>query len=521
MAPIKAIVLALLAITPVAFSQSSYGGSSCSATLTASYAAPSVASGYTAMLVAQNLTKPRGIKFDSAGNLLVVEQNVGISVLTPNSGDCPGFSSRKRIITDSTLNHGIEVKHNSSGDWLLASSTEAVYLWNYSPSSQSNTSAPQTIVSNMTGTDHTTRTLLLTQKAEGFLVVTRGSLENLDATAADESTGVSQVKAFEISDTISSPYKYDTDGILLGWGLRNEVGVDEDPVTGNIYGVENSADQITRDGQDIHENNPGEELNFLGNLNNDSVTVSGDRNYGYPSCLAAWSPGDIPNFNGSVGTQFAIDFPNGTNATDASCAQHTAPRLTFQAHMAPLDILFNPSGTAAWITFHGSWNRDVPSGYKLSVVKFANGEPTEPSTTTTSLLDIVTNQNNSACPNGCFRPVGLAWDSQGRLFMSSDSTGEIYAIYPSDGSPASTVGSNSSTSLPNATTPATSSSPTSSTSPSASSTTSAATSSVATSTAAEVLPCEEEPPAYTIPLQAAIHHLPKPSRHPIIHNDRD
>lgn len=137
--------------------------------------------------------------------------------------------------------------------------------------------------------------------------------------------------------------------------------------------------------------------------------------------------------------------------------------------MAPLDILFNPSGTAAWITFHGSWNRDEPSGYKLSVVRFANGEPTEPSNSTTALLDVVTNQNNSVCPSGCFRPVALAWDSKGRLFMSSDATGEIYAIYPNDGSPTASVGSNSTTSLPNATYPATSTSPSSA--PAASSTT--------------------------------------------------
>jgi hypothetical protein len=47
------------------------------------------------------------------------------------------------------------------------------------------------------------------------------------------------------------------------------------------------------------------------------------------------------------------------------------------------------------------------------------------------------NPDNSACPDGCFRPVGLAWDSNGRLFMSSDATGEIYMIIRSDGTPTS------------------------------------------------------------------------------------
>lgn len=83
------------------------------------------------------------------------------------------------------------------------------------------------------------------------------------------------------------------------------------------------------------------------------------------------------------------------------------------------------------------------SGYKLSIVKFANGEPVEPSTSKTAVIDIVSNHDISQCyePNKCFRPVGLAWDSKGRLFMSSDETGEIYAISRADGKSINTGGS--------------------------------------------------------------------------------
>ena len=34
----------------------------------------------------------------------------------------------------------------------------------------------------------------------------------------------------------------------------------------------------------------------------------------------------------------------------------------------------------------------------------------------------------TACPDGCFRPVALAFDSKGRLFGTSDSTGEVRTI---------------------------------------------------------------------------------------------
>ena len=78
-------------------------------------------------------------------------------------------------------------------------------------------------------------------------------------------------------------------------------------------------------------------------------------------------------------------------------------------------------------------NKDDPDGYLLYAVSFANGSPTEPSNSTTAVVPILSNADNRKCPNGCFRPVGLAWDSKGRLFMSSDRTGEIYVIGKDDG----------------------------------------------------------------------------------------
>lgn len=49
------------------------------------------------------------------------------------------------------------------------------------------------------------------------------------------------------------------------------------------------------------------------------------------------------------------------------------------------------------------------------------------------------NKDLSACPGQCFRPVGLAWDAQNRLFMTSDSTGEIYILRQDDATPTSTT----------------------------------------------------------------------------------
>jgi glucose/arabinose dehydrogenase len=180
-------------------------------------------------------------------------------------------------------------------------------------------------------------------------------MSNLDPAALDPSTGVSQIKAFNLSNMTDTPYSFTEDGVMLGWGLRNSVGMAEEPVTGAIYSVENSVDNFERAGETIYQNNPGEELNFHGYVNGTQTPEQGG-NHGYPSCYAAWDVNDIPERDGvEVGMQIAIGDQNDT-VNDQFCREERVPpRLTFAAHMAPLDIKFNSNGTAAWVSFHGSW----------------------------------------------------------------------------------------------------------------------------------------------------------------------
>ena len=202
-------------------------------------------------------------------------------------------------------------------------------------------------------------------------------------------------------------------------------------------------DNLSKNNVDIHNTNPCEELNYHGTLNATSPETGA--NYGYPDCFAAWDPSVIPNnANIKVGTQFAI----GTNS-DAPCANRVAPKLCFPAHTAPLGVRFNPNSTAAYISFHGSWyvlrqhlllnmtttdtpgrNRSPPDGYRLSKIVFdpSTGMPTELSTSNKAAINVMSNPNNANCPNRCFRPADVAFDNKGRLFMTSDTTNEVWVI---------------------------------------------------------------------------------------------
>jgi glucose/arabinose dehydrogenase len=351
------------------------------------------------------------------------------------------FGLDVNVTDECQLNHGLALSQD--GRTLYASSANAVYSWDYDGAEGRNTSAPRTLVSDFGSDDgHVTRTLLLSQAVPGMLLVSRGSGPNVDPEALDKSTAISTIKAFNISNATNAGYSYINDGLLMGWGLRNSVGVAEDPASGAIYSVENSVDNIERNGELIKEDNPGEELNFHGYLNGTSTAQQGS-NYGYPSCYAAWNVSAIPsNTDITVGSQFAVGNLTSPSDADSQCRNdHTPPRLTFAAHMAPLDIKFNANGTGAWVTFHGSWNRDEPQGYKVSFVPFNGaGEPTAPADSLTGTVDVVTNRDVGLCPDACIRPAGLAWDGQGRLWFSSDSTGEIYVVTAKDGSGIAGVG---------------------------------------------------------------------------------
>lgn len=224
------------------------------------------------------------------------------------------------------LTHGLALSPDESV--LYVSTSDEVYAYSYNVSNSSVSSNRSILVTGMQGSDHTTRTILYPQHVSNTLVVSRGSTSNFDIGATSISTGISQVRAFALNGSTKTPYDYGTSGLLLGSGLRNDVGVVEHPTTGGIWSVENSIDQLSRNGVDIHQNNPGEELNFLGYLNGTKEQTQGT-DFGYPYCYTAWNPSEMPdNGNITVGTPFAS-----ASSNDSMCAGTTAPRLTFQAHM--------------------------------------------------------------------------------------------------------------------------------------------------------------------------------------------
>ena len=109
------------------------------------------------------------------------------------------------------------------------------------------------------------------------------------------------------------------------------------------------------------------------------------------------------------------------------------PGALVQAHSAPMAIEFTNSSfppqfqNGAFVAFRGSWNRRVPTGYKIVFLKLRH----ERDTTFEYVTDVVTGfqpTGSTSQRTVWGRPVGLATDLRGNLYLSSDDITQFIAI---------------------------------------------------------------------------------------------
>jgi glucose/arabinose dehydrogenase len=390
----------------------------------------SVAEGWKYTLISTDVSKPRSILFDTEGHLLVLEAGKGLTAHTLGADGC--ISESTTVLENPQLNHGLALSPDGKTLYVSAAPT----AWSYSYDAATMTATDQTVVvRGMNPSGHSSRTLAIPPNNPNLLIVSLGSAGNIDGPTVVKETGRAIVKVFDMAETPSGGYSYNTEGWYLGYGLRNEVGLVFD---GNnmVWGVENSGDELTRnttDGSsvDVHVDNPAEELNYLGD-----PAVSNEQWYGYPTCWTVGDPSVIPDTSFKVGDQFVIA-PNAT-FDDSSCAEKSVPpRLSMQAHSAPIDGKFDKDSLNLYVSLHGSWNREPATGYKVVEIAFAQLEdgsydPVEPADSVKGYSEILWTENEESCTSStCLRPTGITWHpDHSRMYVASDGVvGEIYILY--------------------------------------------------------------------------------------------
>jgi glucose/arabinose dehydrogenase len=378
--------------------------------------------GFCAFTIPVEIDQPRSILSNGPSTILALERGSSSIVLLEDADGDGVADSRRTLATAPDLNHGLAL-HDG---YVYASSDQNVYRWAYTEDFGSVDPSPTLVVNNINADGqggapfgHRTRTIIF--DGSDRLYISVGSAGNVD----DDSFR-SRIRRFSDLDPSNFPIDF-LQGEVFADGLRNEVGLAFD-THGVLWGVENGADNLERSdlGGDITNDNPAEELN---RFREEDV----GRHYGYPYCWTEFllSPG----LGQGRGTAWAWPtfLANGA-VTDAQCRNnYIGPVVSMQAHSAPLGITFYrwkdpnelPHGCTggfprsmdgfAFLAFHGSWNRDIPTGYKVIYVPMdENGEALgEP-------VDLLAHIAPNASWASGFRPVDVDFDSCGRLIVSSD-----------------------------------------------------------------------------------------------------
>jgi glucose/arabinose dehydrogenase len=217
----------------------------------------------------------------------------------------------------------------------------------------------------------------------GQLYVAIGSMSNVDEEAPPRAT-VQKVDAQGHLTTFAS-------------GTRNPVGIALYPGTNDLYVTVNE-----RDGY-------GDALvpDYLTRIRQDDF-------YGWPYAYSG--PHADPSF--------------GAKRPDL-VAKTKVPDVMFQAHSAPLGIVFYEGGQFpadykgdAFVSLHGSWNSGRPTGYKVVRVKFQGGRPVG------NYQDFVTGfWDGTTSPAKVWgRPAGLLVLKDGSLLIADDVGKTIWQV---------------------------------------------------------------------------------------------
>ena len=385
----------------------------------------SVAAGFCAGVLPVSIAEARSVVAIGATDFLALERGTN-SVVVGEDLDGDGIpESVRTLVSADGLNHGLAVTTTH----LYASRDTEVYRWGYDASEKTITGPQELVIENMNADGnggapggHKTRTLAI---RDNELYVSVGSFLNIDADSYR-----SRIRRFSI-DPAQFPYDFQN-GEVFADGIRNEVGMEFDS-TGVLWGVGNSADNLVREDLEIDYNdNPGEEVHRF--------DVAG-LNFGYPYC---WREYEMESGMGR-GTSWAWpDFLLNGTITDAECqTNYDTPVLVMQAHSAPLGITFyqyqesRPSvcdgvepfpeelDGDAFVAFHGSWNRDIPTGYKVVRLPITPDKTGVVGGIGADPIDFLFHEGPDAQWTDGFRPVDVSFDECGRLLVSSDGSRNV------------------------------------------------------------------------------------------------
>jgi glucose/arabinose dehydrogenase len=330
--------------------------------------------GFRINVFAQGLNSPRMLVIGPDGALYVAERGAGRILRLPDrDGDGQGDGVE---VAAEGLDAPSSLAFYQDGSLYVGLTTRVVRLSD--PDSTGSFRKQEEIIQGLPAGGHNTRTVLFSP----------------DWTSLFVSVGSSCNVCLEEDPRRAAIVRYNPDGSgeeIYATGLRNAVGITFRPGTDELWATNNGRDQL---GDDL----PPENI----------YQVQKGVDYGWPRCHS----GRIvdPDF-GKTG----------------ACEGVGQPMVEMQAHSAPLGLVFYNADQFPeeyrgnlFVAFHGSWNRSIPTGYKVVRIPMDGNQPGDVQDFATGWL----RQNDSSWG----RPVDLAVGADGSLYVSDDGGGNIYRI---------------------------------------------------------------------------------------------
>ncbi|TJW77983.1 MAG: sorbosone dehydrogenase family protein, partial [Mesorhizobium sp.] len=293
--------------------------------------------------------------------------------------------------------------------WVYVANSNSVVRFAYRDGDLEASGRPETIVSNIPSSHHWTRDIAFSPDGKTlYLSVGSGSNIAEDMGARPKGGLEDWAKAQPLGaawgaeEGRADVLAFDPDGKnrrMVATGLRNCSGMTVQPATGALWCVVNERDEL------------GDDVPF-----EYATTVKDGAFYGWPWYYIGGN-----------------EDPRHKGARPDLAGKVTVPDVLIQAHSAPLNIAFYEGDSLpadykgdAFVTLHGSWNRNIRTGYKVVRLKFKDGRPTgeyEDFATGFVIADDAV----------WGRPVGVAVAKDGALILTEDGNGTIWRVTYGDG----------------------------------------------------------------------------------------
>lgn len=369
---------------------------------------PVAPAGFTVTKFADDFHNPRWIYVAPNGDILVAEAATHLpdEIETDDNGtpksDSQNYGSFNRIILfrDADKDGTYESRYNYMTDlnqplgmlvidnYLYIANTDALMRFPYDPNATGNIAQGEKLVSLPAGgyNNHWTRNII-TNKNKDKIYISVGSASNNGEYGLDKE--LRRATILEVNLDGSGEVKY-------AEGLRNPVGMDWEPVTGDLWTAVNERDEL------------GDEL-----VPDYATRVIRGGFYGWP--YAYFGPIEDPRMKGQ-----RPDLVAKTIVPDVALGSHTASLglAFYKANQFPQRY-----HGGMFIGQHGSWNRSEFSGYKVVFVPFTNGWPS--GAPEDFLTGFIANPSTSEVYG---RPVGVAVTPDGSLLVADDSGKTIWKV---------------------------------------------------------------------------------------------